>query len=167
MADERTGARPRVPSWWRTEPRTALRHRRPSRRTVGLLFAIVGGVAAVSLVAVLVVKSHSHTIHGALDVGTIQLDSGCRLAHHYSGISEGTEVVVTDASGVVLGMSTLGRGSTIGPYCEFLFAVKVPDRPMYRIEVDHRGKVTYTKAYLEFYGWNAGLALRGTTLTWI
>jgi hypothetical protein len=113
------------------------------------------------------VNSHYHTIHGALDVGTIERNSGCRLAPAYDGIAEGTDVTIMDVHGAVLARSRLGYGKDLGPYCEFLFAARVPDRTMYRIEVDHHGAVSYSKPYLAFYGWHVGLALRSSRLTWI
>jgi hypothetical protein len=133
---------------------------------VAVLTVVVLGVTALTLVLVLG-RGHSHTIHGALDVGTVQLDSRCRLAPLYQGITKGTEVTITDTSGHVVGRSTLGFGRGIGPFCEFLFTAEVPDRTMYNIEVDHRGLVKYSKAYLEFYRWRVGLALRSGTLTWV
>jgi hypothetical protein len=133
---------------------------------LSVLTVVLVGVAALTVVLV-VGRGHSHTIHGALDVGTVQLATRCRLAPLYRGISKGTEVTIRDLSGHVVGRSTLGFGRSIGPYCEFLFTAHVPDRTMYTIEVDHRGQVTYSKAYLEFFRWNVGLALRRSTLTWL
>ena len=126
---------------------------------------LIVGIAA-SVTVLVVTRDRSHTIQGALDVGTVEIASGCRLAPTYQGIAKGTEVIITDVSGAVVARSNLGFGRKIGPFCEFLFSAEVPDRTMYRIEVDHRGQVTYTKAYLEFYRWNAGLALRSSRLTW-
>ena len=91
--------------------------------------------------------------------------SGVALAQ--TAATGNIEGVVTDTTGAIVGRSTLGPGKDVGPYCEFLFTAQVPDRTMYRIEVDDRGGVLYSKAYLDFYHWNAGLALRGTRLTWL
>jgi hypothetical protein len=169
VTDEQAKARRRVPSWWSTRgPRTdGLPPRRFAPRTVVLAMAMVLVLAGTLVAVLLVVRSgRYHTIHGALDVGTVQIDGGCRLAPRHQGIAKGTGVTITDVSGAVVARSSLGFGRKIGPYCEFLFSARVPDRTMYRIEVGHRGPVTYTKAYLQFFHWNAGLALRDDTLTW-
>jgi hypothetical protein len=171
MTDEQTDPRRRIPSWWSPfGSDTAKPPRGSAPRTVAFAVAAVLAVAALVLVLVLVLVvvrgGRYHTIHGALDVGTVQIDSGCRLADRFQGIAKGTPVTVTDASGAVVARSSLGFGRQIGPYCEFQFSARVPDRTMYMIEVDHRGRVTYTKAYFQFFRWNAGLALRSDRLTW-
>jgi hypothetical protein len=159
----------RLPSWW--EPADA--GETPSRRRSPLRIAALAIVAAaviagaVFLTIVLATKGDAHTIHGALDVGTIERNDKCRLAPIYGGISEGTIVLVTDAHGAVLATTRLGPGKAAGPYCEFSFTARVPDRTMYGIEVDHRGRVLYSKAYLNLFRWNAGLALRDERLTWV
>jgi hypothetical protein len=132
-----------------------------------LATAVAITIVAVSLAVLMVIHSRSHTIHGAMDVGTIQINSGCRLSPRYAGIAKGTQVTVSDSHGAVLARTSLGFGKDLGPYCEFLFSARVPDRTMYRIEVDHRGSVTYSKAYLGFFKWHVGLALKGRTLSWI
>jgi hypothetical protein len=168
VIDEQPSLRRRVPSWWGTRDSAA---RKPPGRFA--LRTVVFAVATVLLLGVaawvtleVVTRDRSHTIQGALDVGTVESASGCRLAPTYQGIAKGTAVTITDVSGAVVARSRLGFGRKIGPYCEFLFSATVPDRAMYRIEIDHRGQVTYSKAYLDFYRWNAGLALRDTTLSW-
>jgi hypothetical protein len=165
MTDEQERRRRQVPSWWSTTvPAPARPPRRFGTKTIVLALAVV---AVASLVGLRLVNSRFHTIHGALDVGTIQRDSGCRLAPMYQGIAEGTDVTITDVHGAVVARTNLGFGKEIGPYCEFLFAAKVPDRTLYRIGVDHQGAVTFSKAYLGFYGWHVGLALTNGRLTWI
>jgi hypothetical protein len=168
VTDEQAKAQKRVPSWWSTlGPRSEGPARRFAPRTVVVAMAMALVLAGTLVAVLLVVRSgRYHTIHGALDVGTIQINGGCRLAPLHQGIAKGTGVIITDRSGAVVARSSLGFGRKIGPYCEFLFSARVPDRTMYRIEVDHRGRVTYTKAYLQFYRWNAGLALRDDRLTW-
>jgi hypothetical protein len=167
VTDEHADPRRPVPSWWSpfgSGPGKPSRGLAP--RTIVLAIVTVVAVTALVVVLLVVRSGRYHTIHGALDVGTIQIDSGCRLAHRFQGIAKGTPVTITDASGAVVARSSLSFGRKIGPYCEFLFSAKVPDRATYRIEVDHRGRVTYTKAYFVFFRWNAGLALRTDTITW-
>lgn len=168
MVNDRASPPRRIPSWWKPNAPA----NRPARavwpRRAILAVVVVVAIAAAAFVArAMVERGHHHSIKGALDVGSIQFNSGCRLAPLYQGIAKGTAVIVTDTTGAIVGRSTLGPGKDVGPYCEFLFTAQVPDRTMYRIEVDHRGGVLYSKAYLDFYHWNAGLALRGTRLTWL
>jgi len=132
---------------------------------LSIVLVVIVAAAAVTT-TLLVVGGRTHTIQGALDVGTIERNSGCRLDPLYQGIAKGTEVLITDAGGALLATSALGPGKRAGPYCEFQFTARVPDRDAYRVEIDHRGGVTYSKAYFDFYHWIAGLALRGRTLTW-
>jgi hypothetical protein len=159
----------RVPSWW-DSPETIDspgRRRRPLRIALIAVVAAAVLAGAVYLAIDLATKGDAHIIHGALDVGTTERNGKCRLASIYGGIAQGTPVIVTDVRGSVLATTTLGPGAPQGPYCEFLFTARVPDRAVYGIEVDHRGRVLYSKAYLDLFRWNAGLALRGEKLTWV
>jgi hypothetical protein len=158
----------RVPSWFAPPESVETQRRRSPLRIAAfavLAAAVIAGAVFFSIV--IATTGDTHTIHGALDVGTIERNDKCRLGTIYGGISEGTTVLITDARGSVLATTRLGPGKAEGPYCEFLFTAKVPDRSMYAIEVDHRGRVMYSKAYLDFFRWNAGLALRGERLTWV
>jgi hypothetical protein len=130
-----------------------------------LAAAVLAGASFLTIF--LMTNGDAHTIHGALDVGTIERNDKCRLAPIYGGIAEGTVVLITDAHGGVLATTRLGPGKAEGPYCEFLFTASVPDMTVYGIEVDHRGRVLYSKAYLDLFRWNAGLALRGERLSWV
>ncbi len=169
VADEQlTSARSRIPSWWSPWAPRPMRPAHPGRRlalTIIAILVVAGLVAA--LVAFKIERSRFHTIVGALDVGTTQISSACRLAPIYHGIREGTPVVVRDSRHAVIGTSTLGPGAGVGPYCEFIFRVRVPNRDLYWIEVDHRGQIAYSRAYFDFFRWRAGLALRGAKMTWL
>jgi hypothetical protein len=165
--EQATSTRPRMPAWWSTQAALPERPRNPRRRAA---IAIIAGVVLVGLIAGLVVfqmeRSRYHTLIGAIDVGSIKYNSQCRLAPIYHGIREGTPVVIRTTRGDIVGRSALGPGVGVGPFCEFVFAVKVPIRDYYTIEVDHRGQVTYSLAYLDFFRWRAGLALSGARMTW-
>jgi hypothetical protein len=159
----------RVPSWWAPLAPAETTGRRRSRLRIAAVVVLAAAVVAgaIFLVIALATNGDTHTLRGALDVGTIERNDKCRLAPIYGGIAEGTSVLITDVHGSVLARTQLGAGHAAGPYCEFLFTAKVPERTMYGIEVDHRGRVLYSKAYLDLFKWNAGLALRGERLTWV
>jgi hypothetical protein len=132
-----------------------------------IIVAVLVGLGLVaSLVAFMVESSTHHTIIGALDVGTLETNSQCLLAPEYQGIQKGTDVVVRDTDGTVIGRTKLGPGRGVGPFCEFLFAIRVPNRALYSISIGDRGQITYSRAYFNFFRWHAGLALRGAKLTW-
>ena len=168
MTDEQaTAARPRTLAWWSTQSTLPDRPAHPGRRKAVIVIAAVVVIALVAgFMAFQVQRSKHHTIHGALDVGSMTYNSQCRLAPIYHGIHEGTPVVIRDMRGTVIGRSTLGPGTGVGPFCEFLFDVPVPSRDLYSIEVDHRGSIVYSKAYFDFFRWQAGLALNGAKVTW-
>jgi hypothetical protein len=166
--EQTTTTKPSMPDWWTSQTSLPERPKHPHRRRV---MAIVAGVVAIGLIVGLLVfqiqRSRYHTIEGALDVGSIKYNSQCRLAPIYHGIHEGTPVVVKDTHGAVIGTSTLGPGAGVGPFCEFLFAVQVPTRDLYSIEVDHRGSIVYSIAYFGLFHWQAGLALSGAKIGWL
>lgn len=63
----------------------------------------------------------------------------------YDDIAQGTDVVVRDAAGKVIGTGQLGAGSVRGTYCVFWFTVsEVPQETFYGVEISHRGVMTYT-----------------------
>lgn len=84
--------------------------------------------------------------------GVLNLDdTACSGMHGYDDIRRGTQVVVTDQSGTVLGTGELGAGVLQNPgllrTCRFAFTVLVPPgKPFYSIEVSHRGKLTHSAA---------------------
>lgn len=117
----------------------------------GILLSL--GVVAIVLA---LGKGSSHTVHGVMVVGT----SGCSLGAGYEDISEGTGVTISNAGGTVVATSNLGLGvpSALGG-CEFDFTAKVPDSTFYKIEVSHRGQVTFSKSDLASSNWEADLTL--------
>jgi hypothetical protein len=120
------------------------------------------------------------TITTAAIKGTIALGSGdhrssadssvCWGDRGYDDISEGTDVVVRDGDGVVIGTSSLDAGLRIertedfGNYsfwhCEFSFAVSVPaDSPFYAVEVSHHDELTYSNADMVARNWTVAFSL--------
>jgi len=165
--EQATKTRSRIPSWWSPWTPRPKHPAHPGRRLVVTIVALILAAGLVAAIAAFFVNhARYHTIVGAIDVGTIEFNSACRLAPIYHGIREGTPVVVRDSRHAVIGRSTLGPGAGVGPFCEFIFNVRVPNRDLYWIEVDHRGQIAYSRPYFDFYRWHAGLALRGAKMTW-
>jgi hypothetical protein len=91
----------------------------------------------------------SFTVMGTLTLGQTQLgDSGtsCRGTGGYDDIAEGVQVKITDASGAVVQLGTLGAGQVKSFRCVFTFwIVEVPvnRQDVYGVEVSHRGIVQF------------------------
>ncbi len=78
----------------------------------------------------------------------------------YDDITSGGGVTVENGSGNVVATGQLGGGTVQNGSCVFPITVSnVPDSSFYKIEVSHRGFVTFSKSQLESDGWNAGLTL--------
>jgi hypothetical protein len=82
----------------------------------------------------------------------------------YSDVSSGTEVVVTDQAGEIVGVGRLREGLIIDVNygCRFEFTVDVPPGlPFYTVEVGRRGELTYTLAEMEADRWFLDLSVGG------
>lgn len=87
----------------------------------------------------------------------------------YSDVREGAQVTVTDGESAIVGVGRLGPGvtqenrrtsATVYSYCTFAFSVpSIPDRPFYKIEVAHRGALSYAHDDLAAKNWTVGLTL--------
>ncbi len=88
----------------------------------------------------------------------------------YADIHAGTPVLVRDQSGALVGSAKLGSGTLHqqplrgrDDDCLFQFALTVPDRAAYKIEVSVRGAVGFSKADLERAHWTANLTIGAYT----
>lgn len=76
----------------------------------------------------------------------------CRGTGGYSDLGAGTSVSVFDAADRLIAVGSLGHGATAdsatrSSRCTFPFVVvDVPDKPIYQIEVSHRGRVPFSRA---------------------
>lgn len=75
----------------------------------------------------------------------------------YSDIVAGAPVVVEDGAGVVLATTTLSGGQVNMNGCMFTFQVKVPDIPIYRVTVTHRGAMTRSRDDMAAQGWHVAM----------
>ena len=85
---------------------------------------------------------------------------GCEGTSGYNDIDEGTQVTVTDGDGKTLGVGKLGIGKSENGSCIFDFSVpNVPEAGFYKIEVAHRGELSYSKQELASKDWRVEVAL--------
>jgi hypothetical protein len=85
---------------------------------------------------------------------------GCEGTSGYDDIDEGTQVTVTDGAGKTLGVGNLGIGRNESGSCSFEFSIpNVADADFYKIEVSHRGELSYSKKELVAKNWRVEVAL--------
>jgi hypothetical protein len=124
-----------------------------SRRTIALVAGGVLVLAAVAVTVVILTGGSTITAHGSVEVDDFQ---GSCLTD-YPDLTAGTQVVVTDSGGSVIGTTELGYSadessalSALQPgmsVCVYPFTVKVPGgQARYGITVSHRGTVWFTSA---------------------
>lgn len=116
----------------------------------------------------------SHTLTGSLAVvDPTTVDDGftqggpCYTGGGYSDIRTSTEVVVYDGADRVIATGALESGIAAAPLfgdsvieCDFNFTVNhVPDASYYKVEVSHRGGLTYSRSDLSSKGWHVDISL--------
>jgi hypothetical protein len=115
----------------------------------------------------------AHTLQGTFQISGVTVvvriaGSDCEGSDGFSDINSGTQVIVKDASGTIVGTSALGTGTEVPPpdssshACSFSFSVSsLPDASFYSVEVGHRGAQTFSKSQLEAMNWTVGFSLKG------
>lgn len=102
-------------------------------------------------------------ISGVLDLlDSETADAGCEGQGGYSDIDAGTEVVVRDGSGEILGSTNLGPGEVEdGVACiyEFLVIGIPDDRKQYVLEIGRRGQVVSSRAEMLADEWSFEVGL--------
>jgi hypothetical protein len=96
-------------------------------------------------------KSKPFTLHGTLTLHgatSVIPGTGCQGKGGYQDIGPGAAVTVTDESGSLLAKGKLERGSEYPEFCVMGFDVDgVPaGKKFYKVEVSHRGQMSYTEA---------------------
>jgi len=94
-------------------------------------------------------------------------EAGCSGTGGYSDVGVGTDVVVRDAEGTIIGTSALAVDSQgpepagSGAYqCGFVFVVpNLPESTFYTVSVGRRGERTYSLAEMEASGWAVDFTL--------
>jgi hypothetical protein len=89
--------------------------------------------------------------------------SSCIGHGGYSDIGPGTQVILTNQDGKILGSSEFSTGTadTHGYTCTYSFTIPdVPtDQNQYSIEISHRGKVVNSQSRLSTNGWKFALSM--------
>jgi hypothetical protein len=144
---------------------------------------LIGALLARNLPAKLGILGERHTISGSVtvadfsNVGRIDSPDGVAVARArlnaiealqagqtfpcpdgtgggFDDIRTGTQVTVTDASGKVIGTASLTGGTMDATGCHFKFAVpSIPKSDFYKVEVSHRGALTFSYSELRQRNW--------------
>jgi len=113
----------------------------------------------------------THTITGTFTLGgsfdpdnpnfdTVEGTPYCWGTGGYDDISSGLQVNVSNESGTVIANGSLEDGKIHGDDCEFRFVVNnVPVAKFYKIQVGHRGELSYSYAEMQAAGWTVGFTL--------
>lgn len=137
--------------------------------------AVIGG-AAVLLIAVAGVlaitllggSSPSHPLTGTMTLTTASLfkgkDQSCVGSKGFDDIDSNAQVTVTDGDGKLLATGSLGEGhladgSTVTCVFPLNVATKLPKADFYKVEVSHRGALTYSYDQMQAQNWDLSLTL--------
>ncbi len=90
---------------------------------------------------------------GAIMSGT-RFDCSSGLGGGYQDLAEGANITVTDGTGAVIAVGTLGSGVMDGAGCHLGYRIQVPETEFYRITVSHRGTLSYSRDQLHSSGWS-------------
>jgi hypothetical protein len=126
---------------------------------LGLLLAAGCGGEKEKTPAATTTTVERHNISGSMELtdkdGIMEApDGGCQGTGGYDDIRLGTDVVVSDPSNRVIGTSRLGEGNWTGDHCIFRFVVSnLPRFDFYKVEVSHRGQLTYSYQDLVSNNW--------------
>jgi hypothetical protein len=111
---------------------------------------VVLGVSAV-IPAITPAKPTTFTASGHLQFGGGDYNDPCTGTAGYDDITQGAQVVISDAAGKTLGIGALGVGVAEGGTCLFPFTVKGVKlgSKFYGVSITHRGVVQYTYSQLK------------------
>lgn len=125
----------------------------PPRRTPTLITLAIVGAIGVVVTLLTVGGAGSIAAHGSMEVD--DFNGSCLTDPGFSDITQGTQVVVTNSGGQVVGTSALNYSAQDSAaqsglqsglsVCIYTFTVSVPGGlPRYGITVSHRGTVWFT-----------------------
>lgn len=104
--------------------------------------------------------------------GTVELDNGggldgtnfsagadgCSGTDGYSDLTDGASVTVYDSAGTVIAVGSLDAGRQVGEACLFPWSVShVKKSSFYKVEVSHRGQLTYSYAQAKAGGLDSSI----------
>ena len=144
-----------------TQPDSPLTGRSYSRRAI--VVAACVGAAAVALIVVAVTafivnrEPERFVVLGAItledSITTYGLPDGfeCAGEDGYKDIGPGAAVTVTDESGTLLAKGAIetSSGGSSGCWLDFTVSGVPRGKSFYKVEVSHRGELTYTESEVE------------------
>ena len=144
-----------------TQPDSPLTGRSYSRRAI--VVAACVGAAAVALIVVAVMaftanrEPERFVVLGAItiedSITTYGLPDGfeCAGKDGYKDIGPGAAVMVTDESGTLLAKGAIetSSGGSSGCWLDFTVSGVPRGKSFYKVEVSHRGELTYTESEVE------------------
>lgn len=80
--------------------------------------------------------------------GTDELNP-CAPTGGYSDIQDGAAVTIENAQGTVIATAVLSNASNNGSSCAFDWIATVPRSTFYKVEISHRGQLTYSLAQVQ------------------
>jgi len=84
----------------------------------------------------------------------------CRTEGGYDDVRVGTDVVVKDGQGAIIGVGSLEGGQAESAFdCRFDFSLEVKDSEFYSFEIGDRGEISYSRADLESQAWDVSFTL--------
>jgi hypothetical protein len=121
-------------------------------------------VSGLALVTLLSCGGGNKLVTGSITVRdteqTYSTGSSCRTDGGYDDVGVGTDVVVKDGAGEIIGVGSLEEGQADSAYdCRFDFSLEVKDSEFYSFEVGDRGELRYSRADLDSKGWVVGFSL--------
>ena len=129
---------------------------------------VILATAALALAACSAAAPASPTVTGTMTLVSASQDimnktaTTCGGQGGYGDIRDGTDVVVKDAAGVIIGTGRLAFAPDLdkrGNVCVWTFDVPTKASDFYSLSVGHRDPVTYSQAEMEAQGWKVGLSL--------
>lgn len=121
-------------------------------------------VTGLALIAVLGCGGGNRLVTGSITVR--DTDQGyltgrsCRTDGGYDDVRVGTDVVVKDGQGAIIGVGSLEEGEADSAFdCRFDFSLEVKVSEFYSFEIGDRGELSYSHADLEVQGWNVAFSL--------
>jgi hypothetical protein len=143
---------------------SANRSNRTALVVIGAAAIVMVGLGAAAAVAFWPKGSEKHQLTGSIElVDTDQsYDGTCYGFGGYKDLNEGANVVVSDGNGKVLASGTLGGGTASSTYrCNFPITLgsKLPKADFYKVQVSHRGELTYSYDEMQSMNWDLSLTI--------
>lgn len=120
--------------------------------------------SSLTLIAVLGCGGGNKLVTGSITVRdtdqAYSTGASCSTDGGYDDVRIGTDVVVKDGQGAIIGVGSLEEGEADNAFdCRFDFSLEVKDSEFYSFEIGDRGELSYSRADLEAQSWNVAFSL--------